>query len=108
MRYWRSDWPGSWGCTAQSFDLAAGFGGDDIGIRRVQLTGDPQIIKKAFRESAKQMSPLEVAAIMARIAIGGRRLFQSNTDATCEAADRLATRLGMSTGVRPLAHLYPM
>ncbi len=95
------------GCTAQSFDLAAGFGGDDIGIRRVQLTGDPQIIKKAFRESAKQMSPLEVAAIMARIAIGGRRLFQSNTDATCEAADRLATRLGMSTGVRrALSHIY--
>ena len=29
------------GCTAQYFDLAAGFGGDDIGIRRVQLTGDP-------------------------------------------------------------------
>jgi HD-GYP domain-containing protein (c-di-GMP phosphodiesterase class II) len=95
------------GCTAQSFDLAAGFGGDDIGIRRVQLTGDPKIVRKAFRESAKTMSPLEVAAIMARIAVGGRRLFQSNTDATCEAADRLAARLGMSGGVRrALLHVY--
>jgi HD-GYP domain-containing protein (c-di-GMP phosphodiesterase class II) len=62
---------------------------------------------KAFRERAKRMSPLEVASIMARIAVGGRRLFQANTDATCEAADRLATQLGMSAGVRrALSNVY--
>ncbi len=95
------------GCTATSHELAAGFGGEDNAIRRAQLTGDPAITRKAFREGAKRMGPIEVAMIVAKGIAGGRRLRRVYDAATCEAADRLAVRLGMSSGVRhALSHVY--
>ena len=95
------------GCTATSHELAAGFGGEDNVIRRAQLTGDPAIIRKAFREGAKRLGPMEIAMIIAKGLAGGRRLRRAYAAATCEAADRLAARLGLSSGVRrALLHVY--
>ncbi len=95
------------GCTAVAHEMAAGFGGQDNELRRVQLTGDRGIIGKSIREQVKGAPPLDVAVIFARSIISGRRLRRVYTAATCEAGDRLAGRLGLSGGVRrALSHVY--
>ncbi len=92
------------GCTAHAHELAAFAGGDEIAVLRAGITADPQIIGKAFLEMARRR-PLDAAALLARSVGGGRRVLQSHVASACEAADRLARRLGMSGGVlRAIAH----
>jgi hypothetical protein len=94
------------GCTAVAHEIALAFGGEDNELRRVQLTGDRELIGKSIREQAKGARPLDVAVILARSIISGRHLRQVYNAATCEAADRLASRLGLSDGVRSsLSHV---
>ncbi len=92
------------GCTAHAHELAAFAGGDEIAVLRAGITGDPQIIGKAFFDMARHR-PLDAAALLARSVGGGRRLIQSHIASACEGAVRLARRLGMSSGVLlALAH----
>ena len=86
------------GCTGGAHELAAVVGGDEIAALRAGLTGDPQIIAKAFLELARKR-PIEGAAVLARSVVAGQRIVQSHLASACESADRLARRLGMSRGV---------
>ena len=92
------------GCTAGAHDLAAAAGGDDITVLRIAWTGDRRIMGKALLELARRR-PFDATAVVAKRAVGGRRLEHAYNANVCEAADRLARRLGMSGGVlRALAH----
>ncbi len=96
------------GCTANAHEIAADYGGDDIAVRRHTLaldTGRPgEVLAKTFQVLIKDFGPVEAASILARMLRGPWR---ARTASTCEAADRLARRLGMSEGVRRgLAHVY--
>ena len=93
------------GCTAGAHELAALVGGDDIATLHVVMTGDRQIIGKAILELARRR-PLNAAAVLAAGVVGGGRLGRAYVANVCEAADRLAGRLGMSAAVRrALAHV---
>lgn len=96
------------GCTANAHEIAADYGGDDIAIRHHTLAldiGRPgEVFAKTFQVLIKDFGPIEAASILARMLRGPWR---TRTASTCEAADRLARRLGMSEGVRQgLAHVY--
>jgi HD-GYP domain-containing protein (c-di-GMP phosphodiesterase class II) len=89
------------GCTGGAYELAAFVGGDEIAVLRAGLTQDPRTI---VRWLARQ-GPVDAAAVVARSAVGGIRMARAHVASACEAADRLARRLGMTDGVlRALGH----
>jgi putative nucleotidyltransferase with HDIG domain len=89
------------GCTGGAYELAAFIGGDEIAALRAGLTQDPRIIVRWLTREG----PVDAAAVVARSAVGGIRMARAHVASACEAADRLARRLGMTDGVlRALRH----
>jgi len=67
----------------------------------------PREAMAAFGELHKGRSPAFKANMLVRSIVSGRRFREQQQLAVCEAADRLADRLGLSAGVRRgLEHVY--
>lgn len=98
------------GCTAGSHELAVAFGGDDNGLRRTSLMVDqarPREAMAAYGKLHADRPAALKATILVRSVFWGDRFREQQVAAVCEAGDRLATRLGMSVGVREgLRHAY--
>jgi HD-GYP domain-containing protein (c-di-GMP phosphodiesterase class II)/DNA-binding CsgD family transcriptional regulator len=98
------------GCTAFAHELSAAVGGDEIKAKADFQAVDPgqpqQLVASLLFQLAKDRPPLERARLVLRMLATGRALFELSVATDCEAAGRLAQRLGMTDGVRQgLAHL---
>jgi HD-GYP domain-containing protein (c-di-GMP phosphodiesterase class II) len=99
------------GCTAFAHELAAAFGGDDNAFHStyepIDLSRPQEILTTTLRSLASRAAPLDRAAAIFRFLTTGREIAARMQAADCEAADRLAARLGLSDGVRQgLAHVW--
>jgi HD-GYP domain-containing protein (c-di-GMP phosphodiesterase class II)/DNA-binding CsgD family transcriptional regulator len=99
------------GCSAFAHELAAAFGGDDNAFHStyepVDFSQPREILSTTLVQLAAGAAPLERAAAVVRFLTSGRSIATRMQAADCEAADRLAVRLGLSEGVRQgLAHVW--
>jgi HD-GYP domain-containing protein (c-di-GMP phosphodiesterase class II)/DNA-binding CsgD family transcriptional regulator len=99
------------GCSAFAHELAAAFGGDDNAFHStyepVDLSRPGDIVSTTLRHLATSASPHERVAAVLRFLVSGRQFAARMQAADCEAADRLAVRLDLSSGVRRgLAHVW--
>ncbi len=93
------------GCTSFAYEEAGYFGGDDIAFRglysHLDFVGQPEeVLRVTQEELAKDAEPTVRQQAMANLLGGGPELLAKTVAANCEVGIRLATRLGMSTGVR--------
>jgi HD-GYP domain-containing protein (c-di-GMP phosphodiesterase class II) len=98
------------GCTAFAHELSQAVGGDEIRMKAVFQAVDPgrprELLASLLFHLAEDRPPLERAGVVLRMLARGRAFFELSVATDCEAAGRLAQRLGMSDGVRDgLAHL---
>jgi HD-GYP domain-containing protein (c-di-GMP phosphodiesterase class II) len=99
------------GCSAFAHELAAAVGGDDLTFHStyepVDVTRPAQIVQQTLKHLNSE-APLPARALsVVRFLSGGAQLVERMQVADCEAADRLAVRLGVSDGVRAgLAHIW--
>src|SRR5579871_5412155 len=92
------------GCTADAHDFAALVGGDEIAIRAAIAP----VLGGSGREFASGVMPkvgrgqpaLRRARLVAGMMLGGRDQVRAGVHAHCELAENLASRLGLSAGVR--------
>ncbi len=101
----------SLGCTGFAHELASAVGGNELTWKADIATVDSgrpvEILTQTVLHLAEDRPPLERAGLFLRMLPRGWRFFELSVTATCEAADRLAGRLGMSAGVRRgLAHVF--
>ncbi len=99
------------GCSAFAHELAAAVGGDDLTFHStyepVDVTRPGEIVAQTVRFLATNQPPIRRAMTVARFLASGKQLVQRMQVADCEAADRLAVRLGLTNGVRQaLAHVW--
>lgn len=91
------------GCTADAHEFGLFTGGDDLAFRTGAITlpsaSAPETLRHFVRTLAADRPLPERARLVAGMLAGGRRRFAAITTAHCEAATRLAVRLGMSEGV---------
>jgi HD-GYP domain-containing protein (c-di-GMP phosphodiesterase class II) len=92
------------GCTADAHDFAALVGGDDIGIRAAiapVLGGTArEFASGVMPQIGRGRTPLRRARLVAGMMAGGRDRISGGLRAHCELAENLASRLGLSQGVR--------
>lgn len=101
----------SLGCTAFAHELAAAVGGDDLKMKADIATVDAgrpvELLTQVLFHLAADRPPLERAGLVLGMLRRGRQFYELSVTTNCEAADRLAGRLGMSEGVRRgLAHVF--
>jgi HD-GYP domain-containing protein (c-di-GMP phosphodiesterase class II)/DNA-binding CsgD family transcriptional regulator len=99
------------GCSAFAHELAAAFGGDDNVFHStyepVDFSQPQDILSATLLQLAAGSEPLQRVTAIVRFLTSGRQIATRMQAADCEAADRLATRLGLSDGVRlGLAHVW--
>lgn len=98
------------GCTAFSHELAQYLGVDELAARSAYAaTGNDAMaaINTTVTKLGRGAAPLTRTRSVLKMALGGKRLLQTGWLADCEAAARLASRLGMSSGVcRALSDVY--
>jgi HD-GYP domain-containing protein (c-di-GMP phosphodiesterase class II)/DNA-binding CsgD family transcriptional regulator len=99
------------GCSAFAHELAAVVGGDDLTFHStyepVDVARPSAIVGQTVRYLAHDAPPFTRVAAVARFLTGGAKLVTRMQVADCEAADSLASRLGLSSGVRQgLAHVW--
>jgi HD-GYP domain-containing protein (c-di-GMP phosphodiesterase class II) len=90
------------GCTAFSHELAQFLGVDELAGRSAYapLGNDAMAaIKTTLTRLGRGAGPVTRTRAILKMAIGGRALLEGGWVADCEAAARLASRLGMSSGV---------
>lgn len=92
------------GCTADAHEFSLYVGGDDLAFRTGAITlpsaSPPETLRHFVRNLAGDRPLPERTRLVAGMLAGGRRRFAAVTAAHCEAAARIADRLGMSDGVR--------
>ena len=86
-------------------------GGDDLTFHStfeaIDATNPRAIVSQTVRFLARDAPPLERVATVGRFLATGSQLVSRMRVADCEAADKLAQRLGLSHGVRQgLAHIW--
>jgi HD-GYP domain-containing protein (c-di-GMP phosphodiesterase class II) len=101
---------GALGCTAFAHELSQAVGGDEIKMKAAFQVVDPgrpqELLASLLFRLAYDRPPLERAGVVLRMLARGRAFFELSVATDCEAAGRLAQRLGMTDGVRQgLAHL---
>ena len=99
------------GCTATAPEMAAWHGGDELAYRERAIVlahaSAAEYVGDLVRNEAVDQSLPTRARRVAENVLGGKKRFQTLVALQCEAADRLAGRLGMNEGVRGgLAHFY--
>jgi hypothetical protein len=99
------------GCSAFAHELAAAFGGDDNAFHStyepVDFSRPQEIFSTTLTQLALQAGPFERVTAILRFLTSGQKIATRMQAADCEPADRLATRLGLSDGVRQgLAHVW--
>jgi HD-GYP domain-containing protein (c-di-GMP phosphodiesterase class II) len=98
------------GCTAFAHELAAVVQ-DDNAMRGLLAPVDgrpvPEVLRTAIRGLDRASGPVARARAVGRFVTRGKNLKPQMVAADCEVAARLATRLGMSQGVRRgLAYIF--
>ncbi len=98
------------GCTAFAHELSQAVGGDEIKAKAAFQAVDPgrpqELLAALLFRLAEDRPPLARAGLVLRNLARGRAFFELSVATDCEAAGRLAQRLGMTDGVRDgLAHL---
>jgi HD-GYP domain-containing protein (c-di-GMP phosphodiesterase class II) len=98
------------GCTAFSHEMAAVVQ-DDNAMRGLLAPVDgrpaPEVLRTAMRGLDRASGPVARVRAVSRFVTKGKNLKPQMVAADCEVAARLATRLGMSDGVRRgLAHIF--
>jgi HD-GYP domain-containing protein (c-di-GMP phosphodiesterase class II) len=98
------------GCTAFSHEMAAVVQ-DDNAMRGLLAPVDgrpaPEVLRTAIRGLDRASGPVARVRAVGRFVTKGKNLKPQMVAADCEVAARLATRLGMSEGVRRgLAHIF--
>ena len=98
------------GCTAFAHELSQAVGGDEIKMKAAFQAVDPsrpqELLAALLLRLAEDRPPVERARLVLRMLARGRPFFELSVATDCEAAGRLAQRLGMTDGVREgLAHL---
>ena len=101
----------SLGCTAFSHEVSEAFGGDDVAFHNLIDRLDPGHVGELLADVARHMGawapPRERAVIAARFLSRQSTMAPRAARAACEASVTLATRLGLSPGVREaLAQVY--
>jgi HD-GYP domain-containing protein (c-di-GMP phosphodiesterase class II)/DNA-binding CsgD family transcriptional regulator len=99
------------GCSAFAHELAAAFGGNDNVFHStyepVDFSRPQEILSTTLLHLAAGSEPLQRVTSIVRFLTSGRQIATRMQAADCESADRLATRLGLSDGVRlGLAHVW--
>lgn len=100
------------GCTAFSHEMAA-IVQDDNAMRGLLAPVDgrpaPEVLRTAIGGLDRASGPVARVRAVGRFVTKGRKLQPQMVAADCEVAARLATRLGMSQGVRNgLAHIFAL
>lgn len=92
------------GCTADAHEFAAMVGGDDIGVRAAiapALGGsDREFVAQVMPKVGAGSGPFRRARLLAGLMTTGRSRGREGVRAHCEVGERLAVRLGLSTGVQ--------
>src|SRR5581483_5734611 len=99
------------GCTAFAHETAAACGGDDNAVRNSMAPADfsrpSDVLTRAVRGLAPNSGPLQRVRAVAGFIKSGAKLGRQLAAAECEASSRLASRLGMSEGIRGgLQHVF--
>src|SRR5581483_1061427 len=99
------------GCTAFAHETAAACGGDDNAARNSMAPADfsrpSDVLPRAARGLAPNSGPLQRVRAVAGFIKSGAKLGRQLAAAECEASSRLASRLGMSEGIRGgLQHVF--
>jgi HD-GYP domain-containing protein (c-di-GMP phosphodiesterase class II) len=96
------------GCTAASYELADFLGVDELAGRSTYAaiaTSDPiGALKATVTRLGRGAGPVPRARAVLRMAVSGKRVLGGLYAADCEAAERLASRLGLSTTVCSALH----
>jgi HD-GYP domain-containing protein (c-di-GMP phosphodiesterase class II) len=92
------------GCTADAHDAALSVGGDDIALRRAiapVLGGGPrELLGGVLPVVGPGLSPVRRGVLVAAMVTRGKARARAGVSAHCEAAEVLATRLGLPGRVR--------
>jgi HD-GYP domain-containing protein (c-di-GMP phosphodiesterase class II)/DNA-binding CsgD family transcriptional regulator len=91
------------GCTAYSHELAKFLGVDELASRNafagVSSSDALDVLKTTLTRVGRTAGPVKRVRAVANLAVRGRHVLDTGWKADCEAANRLASRLQMSSGV---------